>query len=89
MKSLKGEPDTLVNVEVKRGEDILPLKIKRGYVSVPTIKMAEMVTDKIAYIYISQFGGKTSDEFNESLDELISKGMTGLIIDLRFNGGDI
>ena len=87
VKSLKGEPGTIVKVSVLRGEENLSLDIKRGYVSVPTINMAEIVSDQIGYIYISQFGGGTTAEFDKSFKELFDKGMKALIIDLRFNGG--
>ena len=87
VKALKGEPDTVVTVMVDRGEEELTIDIKRGFVSVPTIKMYEMIEEDIGYIYISQFGSSTAEEFDKHFNKLIDDGMKGLILDLRFNGG--
>ena len=84
---LKGEPGSKLDVGVIRGEAKLTLTLERGYVSVPTIKLAKMLDDEIAYIYISQFGASTSSEFRKKIGELTEEGMKGLILDLRFNGG--
>ncbi|EDM28912.1 carboxyl-terminal protease [Lentisphaera araneosa HTCC2155] len=84
---LKGEPGSKLDVHVIRGEDKLTLTLERGYVSVPTIKLAKMLDDEIAYMYISQFGASTSSEFRKKIGALTEAGMKGLILDLRFNGG--
>ena len=84
---LKGEPGSKLDVGVIRGEAKLTLTLERGYVSVPTIKLAKILDDEIAYIYISQFGASTSSEFRKKIGELTEEGMKGLILDLRFNGG--
>ena len=87
VKNLKGEPGTVVKVIVERGEEKYLLEIERGYVSVPTIKMAEMIDSEMGYIYMSQFGSSTKTEFDEHFERLEEEGMKGLILDLRFNGG--
>jgi len=84
---LKGEPGSKLDVHVLRGEDKLTLTLERGYVSVPTIKLAKMLDDEIAYMYISQFGASTASEFRKKVTELTESGMKGLVLDLRFNGG--
>ena len=49
----------------------------------------EMKENKIGYIAVSQFVENTSEQFNEALTSLSEEGMTGLIIDLRDNGGGL
>jgi carboxyl-terminal processing protease len=45
------------------------------------------MTDGIANIKLNQFGGKTKDEFTKAISEIQLKRPTGIILDLRYNGG--
>jgi carboxyl-terminal processing protease len=49
----------------------------------------EMKEDDIGYISISQFIDNTDEQFIEAVGDLQSKGMKGLVIDLRDNGGGL
>ncbi|WDE96726.1 S41 family peptidase [Lentisphaera profundi] len=84
---LKGALDSKLKLSVHRKEEKLELDLERGFVSVPTIKSAKMLDEEIGYLYITQFGSKTADDFSNYIDEFSEQGMKGLIIDLRFNGG--
>lgn len=42
---------------------------------------------KIAYIRVTQFTGGTIPELEKACRELVDQGLTGMILDLRFNGG--
>jgi len=49
-----------------------------------------MLEDNIGYIWVYEFEGKALTQFNDHYDDLMSRGMKGLIIDLRDNpGGDL
>lgn len=48
--------------------------------------MADPV-NKLGYIRVSQFTAGTIPELRSACDRLISQGMKGLILDLRYNGG--
>lgn len=89
LKSLKGEPETNVNVSVYRRstDEILQFPITRGEVALKSVAAYFMVTNNLGYIKIDRFARTTYDEFKEGLDALISKGMTSLILDLRGNPG--
>jgi carboxyl-terminal processing protease len=41
----------------------------------------------VADIVLNQFGGKTKDEFTKAISEIQLKRPTGIILDLRYNGG--
>ncbi len=46
-----------------------------------------MLDNNIAYIQLSTFGDKTTDDLKAKLNELLVSGPEGLILDLRYNGG--
>jgi len=89
MKSLKGEPETTVNIAVYRRSvnEILQIPIARGEVSIKSVSSYYMINQTLGYINIDRFARTTYDEFKVGLDELISKGMTSLVLDLRGNPG--
>ncbi len=89
---VRGEEGTYVNLTVYReSEDLtFDVDVPREKINVPTVYADMADTDKnIGYIQISEFGGNTAEEFNESLDRLLSEGIEGLVIDLRNNPGGI
>lgn len=86
---IKGKPGTTVDIVFLRDGEELPLTIERKEVHTPAVK-SEMKANNIGYIKIISFQDQVSDEFNKHLDELLAKGMKGLVIDLRNNpGGDL
>lgn len=89
MKALKGEPDTKVNVLVYRRSvnKKLNFTITRGDVSIKSVSAHYMINNTLGYIKVDRFARTTYDEFKHDLDELISKGMTSLALDLRGNPG--
>jgi carboxyl-terminal processing protease len=89
MKSLKGEPETSVNVTVYRRSENKNFKfnIKRGEVPIKSVSSYYMINNELGYINIDRFARTTYDEFKEGLDDLISKGMKSLVLDLRGNPG--
>lgn len=89
MKSLKGEPQTNVNVTVYRRSEnkTLNFNILRGEVPIKSVSSYYMINKEVGYINIERFARTTYDEFKEGLDEMISKGMKSLVLDLRGNPG--
>ena len=89
MKSLKGEPETIVNVSVYRRStnEILELSITRGEVPIKSVTGYYMINNTLGYINIERFARTTYKEFKLALIELMSKGMTSLVLDLRGNPG--
>ena len=53
------------------------------------IVTSEILDNNIGKIIISSFTGVTEEHFKEALDDMKSKNVTGLIIDLRDNGGGL
>src|SRR5680860_1197167 len=89
MKTLKGEAESNVNIVVYRRSTnkILNFPITRGDVSIKSVSAHYMINNTLGYIKVERFARTTYDEFKQDLDELISKGMTSLVLDLRGNPG--
>ena len=90
VKHMKGEQNTVVEVEVWRASagEYVELSITRDLVEVETVTY-EMLEDSIGYIYIMQFDEITSQQFATALNELMDQGMKGLVVDIRDNGGGL
>ena len=86
---LKGPKGTQVKVGVLRyGEKgIKEFTITRDDIITKSITAAYMLNDSIGYMRIKSFGEATYTEMLSALASLTAQGMSGLVIDLRDNGG--
>lgn len=89
MSRLRGPKGSKVNLKIlRRGvKGLIPFTIKRDKIPVYSVDASYMINDKIGYIKIDRFGATTHEEFMNALNNLKSKGMRDLIIDLQGNGG--
>ncbi|MBX7181534.1 MAG: S41 family peptidase [Bacteroidia bacterium] len=89
VKRLRGVEGTIVNVDIKRGDQkqLLHFKIKRGEIPITSVDAAFMLNSEVGYIKISRFASKTFEEYLEAFGKLANKGMNKLILDLRGNPG--
>ncbi len=89
LKTLKGQPGTEVNLRVyrKSNDSLFNVIVKRGKVNIKSVDVAYMLNDNVGYIKLDRFAQNTYREFKSSLDDLLDKGMTDLVLDLRGNGG--
>ena len=89
LKTLKGKPDTKVDLEIFRKSEnrIIPFTIDRGDVPIKSIDAYFMLNNNLGYIKINKFSATTYVEFKEALDSVLIKGMKKLVLDLRHNPG--
>ena len=85
---MKGEEGSKVKLQILRGEETIDLEVERKNVKVNHVE-SEIYEDKIGYLKIASFDENCSVEFEAKLEELQSKNIESLIIDLRNNGGGI
>lgn len=90
---MKGMPGTSVTLTVQRensdgSKDVSDLVINREKIRIKTIK-SSMLDDDIGYIRITTFDMQTAKDFEAAYSDLKSKGMKGLVVDLRYNPGGI
>ena len=100
VRTITGPAGTKVLLTIKRpGEEKKKdISITRARIVVPTIRGWQRTAEgkrlymmdeenKIGYVRITSFSGETADALERVLLDLESKGMRGLILDLRFNSG--
>lgn len=85
---IKGEEGTTVSLEIKRGEETFTVDIVRQKVIVNPVT-SEVLEGNVGYISLVSFDEDCSIEFKQKYEELVSKGIKSLIIDLRNNGGGL
>lgn len=85
---MKGVEGTKVKLTVERDGKEVEFDITRSTIKFKCVK-SEILENNIGYIRISSFDGGCADDFKAAYEELNSKGVKGLVIDLRNNGGGL
>ena len=88
IKRLKGPAGTPVRIKVQRPgwKEPRVFSIKRARIKIKSARW-EMLPGQIGYVELSNFGGETSHDLDEALNQLNRQGMQGLVLDLRNNQG--
>ena len=100
---LRGEPGTTFLLKIKRVQggsnaslvqgsskakgETLKIKITRKAIQLPSVPYYGMVNDSVGYVVLTQFTEDCSRDVRRALIDMRSKGMKGLVFDLRGNGG--
>lgn len=90
VQKIKGKPDTEVTITVYRPEinNYVELDMVRKVINLVYIN-SRMIGDNIGYIQLKLFDEDITRDFVNHVNQLISQGAKGLILDLRNNpGGD-
>ena len=83
---VRGEPDTQVQLAVRRGDEIISLSVTRKEVLTP-VATGQMLEGNIGLVTIANFDSRCFDESKAAIDQLIKAGATALIFDVRNNPG--
>lgn len=83
--AISGENGTTVRITVRRGEEELAYDVIRGQ-SQQTMVRYRTIGD-VMYIQLKSFNGNAVEKFQEAMDAVESRGCTGIVLDLRDNGG--
>lgn len=85
---IKGTENTKVRLTVYRSSEdrTLSFDVTRKRIKTSNIK-SEILTGNIGYIKLVMFDSEIAGYFERDLDNMLSKGIKGLIIDLRDNPG--
>ena len=83
-----GPKGTKVTITFLREGEAEPLvvEIVRASIVVPSV-VGEIRDDNIAYVRLMTFGSGTTENLKTTLEELLAQKPTGLVLDLRNNGG--
>jgi carboxyl-terminal processing protease len=90
IRRVVGPAGSDVTLTIRReGIEDFDVTITRAEIIVPSIDGRILEGTDIAYIQLFSFGETTGDELRELLEELMAQNPTGLILDLRNNGGGL
>jgi carboxyl-terminal processing protease len=93
--ALIGTPGTKVNVTFARAGVAKPIDVRftRAVIHVPAVPYALLLDgqngDKVGYVPLQQFNETAAEELQKEIARLTREGATGLVLDLRQNGGGI
>jgi carboxyl-terminal processing protease len=90
---IKGHPGTVIGLTVKRPTKKKPLDfaVVRREIEVPPVSTRLITTkkDKLAYIRVFSFSAGAAGQIAEATTDLVERGATGAIVDLRDNPGGL
>ena len=87
---LRGEPGSKVKVSFARPGVDLPIRLTftRREVHIPAVEYSTLIGG-VGYIPLQTFNENAADEVRDAVRSLLANGATGLVLDLRDNGGGI
>jgi carboxyl-terminal processing protease len=93
-KRIRGPRDSVVKVTVVRRKEngdpeLLDFSVKRDFIPLESIKEARIIQDGVGYVRISDFKDNTAKDLSKNISQLLEKGMTSLVLDLRWNPGGL
>ncbi|MCP4510833.1 MAG: PDZ domain-containing protein, partial [Fuerstiella sp.] len=89
---MKGSSGSRIQMQITRnGSRASNVTLVRRRIRVYTVNDAKLLpgTEKVAYISLSQFGQKSTQEVDQALKQLYNSGMKSLVLDLRGNPGGL
>jgi carboxyl-terminal processing protease len=89
MSLIRGPAGTAVHLTVERpgADDPLELTVTREAITIPAVVYELLAEREVARISVSIFGDNTTRELDAALARAEEDGVTGIILDLRGNGG--
>lgn len=76
-----------IKITVLRNGKTVNLKVATAKNTVQSVFSSKVGDGKLGYVYVSTFNNKTYLQFKNAVTRLRQDGVSGLIIDLRHNGG--
>ncbi|WP_312091173.1 S41 family peptidase [Aminipila sp.] len=86
--NMRGKAGSKVKVTYLRKGKSIEVNLTRASIKLDSV-FSETLDNNIGYIYINSFETDTADDFKKELHGLEVKGVDGVVIDLRDNGGGV
>ena len=89
VKRLKGPKGTSVNISIKRRgyDQLIDMQVMRDEVNIVSVRGVFMIDNETGYLKLGEFTETSNNEVGAGLEQLMSKGMKRLVLDLRDNPG--
>jgi carboxyl-terminal processing protease len=89
MSLIRGPAGTSINLTVRRNGVVDPFEVavKREAIVIPAVVYDTQADGKVAHIRVTIFGDNTTKELDEALRRAKTDGVSGIVLDLRGNGG--
>ena len=87
---MRGQVGTTVELAILREGEENPreFSIRRALIAIESVRF-RVIDEVYGYISVTEFNRSTGTDFEEALNELLSLGIQGLVIDLRDNPGGV
>lgn len=85
---IKGEAGTIVDIKIKRGEELLSFKMERKNIKINPVEY-KLLEGDIGYIQLSTFNAQSVDEMKKALKFFEGKKVDDIILDIRDNPGGL
>lgn len=85
---IKGPEGTDVRLQIERGQEKIAFKITRREIELPNLQQ-KLRSDHLGYVRLFSFAKRAGEQVRAAVEKLRSRGATGIILDLRDNGGGL
>jgi len=91
VNKMRGKPGTEVKLTIKRGKDIIEVKIIREVIQIVPVKsgITNFNGKKVGYVLLTKFNEPVPGELQKALKKLYDQQIEALILDLRNNPGGL
>ena len=95
---IRGPAGTAVRLRLEREGRVFDVEIVRAKIQIDTVQgpeildagvQRELERERLGYLRILTFNEATSRDFEETLQPMVRRGIRGLLLDLRNNGGGL
>ncbi len=88
LEKISGAIGSKLTLKLLRDGEEMTVSLIRQQIDIESVT-GEMLENNIGYIRITTFNDKTAEQFAGALNSLTEKGLKGLILDVRQNGGGV
>lgn len=91
VNKMRGKPGTEVKLTIRRGKDIIEVKIIREVIQIVPVKsgITNFNGKKVGYVLLTKFNEPVPGELQKALKKLYDQQIEALILDLRNNPGGL
>lgn len=88
---IRGPAGTKVKLGIKRGERQFDVELERAKIEIHPVKAELRDTNigKVGYISLRQFNANAASDMRKAIQDHVSKGAVGFVLDLRSNPGGL